>query len=313
MAATAFLMSVGEAANGAVRVEVDWDRRSWAASGQWGWGRVPMPANGPVQTNSGKLWLMEPNGPGIVVIMDKAPTNAADIANMNGSGTLCDVNDRRWPTTKLVWSRDAAPGTGTSSAAGAKVRDEAEAICKANLPPEFTLKEPVNCCVKEEGKVKQGPHGATGCGQFPGWVIQRITSAKFIQDKVVIAKGTQWQTTAGVTSDTIGWEEMAQLLGKKKNRTIWTLYDPAKPDIRPKKGDIYLLKQTPKKDAMFAHVGMMIDSSGTAWKTADAGQGKGFAVGFRRRTFDPASGKIQGEEGQTQYLKGWVDLEGLLE
>ena len=87
----------------------------------------------------------------------------------------------------------------------------------------------------------------------------------------------------------------------------------ARPDIRPKKGDIYLLKQTAKKDAMFAHVGLIMDSSGTAWKTADAGQGKGFAVGFRRRTFDPATAKIQGEEGVLQYFKGWVDLEGLLE
>jgi hypothetical protein len=53
-----------------------------------------------------------------------------------------------------------------------------------------------------------------------------------------------------------------------------------------------------------------MNASGTAWETADAGQGKGFAVGFRRRTFDPATAKIQGEEGRTHSFKGWVDLEG---
>ncbi|HJQ58744.1 MAG TPA: hypothetical protein VJ890_17685 [Vineibacter sp.] len=315
MAAMTFLMSVEAVPGSSVRVEVDWGRRSWSAnSGQWGWGRRPMPTNGPVRTQNGALWLMEPNGPGYVVAIDKAPTGPSDIANMSGSGKLCDVYDRNWPTTRLNWSRESA--AGASAATGnAQVRDEAEAVCRANLPPEFQLQEPVNCCVAEKGKVKT-PGGATGCGQFPGWVIARIKGAKFIQDKVMIAKGTQWQSTPGVTSDTIGWEEMAQQLEKVRKwppGTLWRAYDPAKSDIRPRKGDIYLLKQSPAKNAMFGHVGVMIDSSGTTWKTADGGQGKGFAVGFRRRTFDPASAKITGEEGTMYYLKGWVDLEGLLE
>lgn len=315
MPTTTFLMSAGETAGSSVRVEVDWDRRRWAATaGQWGWGRVPMPTRGPLQTRNGALWLMEPVGPGIVVAMDRAPTSPADIANTNGSGTLCDVNDRHWPTVKLIWSRDPASAPG-AAAGSSPLRDEVEAICKANLPAEFQLQEPVNCCVKEPGKVKTAG-GATGCGQFPGWVLQRVKGARLIQDKVTIAKKTKWQTSVGVSSDTIGWEEMAQLLEKARKLppgTLWRAYDPARPDIRPRKGDIYLLKQTAKKDAMFAHVGVMIDSSGTSWKTADGGQGKGFAVGFRRRAFDPASGKITGEEGQQHYLKGWVDLDGLAE
>lgn len=310
MAATAFLMSVGDAANGPVRVEVDWASRSWATAGQWGWGRVPMPTKGPLRTNNGTLWLMEPNGPGVVVMMDRAPAGPADIANTNGSGTLCDTNDRRWPSVKLAWSRDTGSGQA-SSAAVARLRDEIEAICNANLPADFKLQEPANCCVAEKGKVK-GPDRVTGCGQFPAWVLTR-TSGRFIRDKVLTEKGTPWAATVSTMQDTIRWEEMSKIIGKMKNRSIWKLYDPTRPDIRPKKGDIYLLKKTEKKNADFAHVGIVIDASGTAWKTADAGQGKGFAVGFRRRTFDPVTAKIQGEEGVLQYFKGWVDLEGLLE
>jgi hypothetical protein len=93
--------------------------------------------------------------------------------------------------------------------------------------------ERVNAAVGP-GKVK-GADGVTGCGQFPTWVLRR-TSGKFIQDKVLTEKGTKRAAIVSVNSDTIRWEEMAKLLGKKKNRSIWTLYDPAKPDIRPKKG-----------------------------------------------------------------------------
>jgi hypothetical protein len=315
MTAMTFVMSVGAVGGNPVRVEVDWVRRNWSVtSGQWGWGRMPMPTKGPVLPNNNKLWLMEPNGPGVVITIEQAPTGPLDIANKSGGGTLCDVNDRHWPTTKLSWLREVAAGTG-AGAIGAQVRDEIEAICKANLPPEFQLQEPVNCCVTEKGKVKT-PGGATGCGQFPGWVIQRVKGAKFIQNKVTIAKGTKWQATVGVTSDTIGWEEMATLLEKARKLpagTLWRPFDLKKPDVRPRKGDIYLLKQSPSATSMFAHVGIMMESAGTVWKTADGGQGKGFAVGFRRRTFDPASAKIAGEEGQIQYLKGWVDVEGLLE
>lgn len=315
MTAMTFHMSVDAAASGMVRVEVDWVRRSWSAStGEWGWGRAGMPKTGPLKAQGGALWLMEPNGPGIVVAMDKAPIGPSDIANKSGSGMLCDVYDRRWPTTKLTWSRDVASGAGTS-AAGAALREEVEAICRANLLPDFKLQEPVNCCVNVKGMVKT-PGGATGCGQFPGWVLARVTGAKVIQDKVTVGKNSKWEATRTLTSDTIAWEEMAQVLEKARKLppgTLWTAYDPAKSDIRPRKGDIYLLKQSAKKDSMFAHVGIMISSVGNEWHTADGGQGKGFAVGFRRRTFDPATGKIAGEEGQQQYLKGWVNLEGLVE
>jgi hypothetical protein len=297
--------TVGQVIVGPVRVEIDWNRRTWSVGpGQFGWWRARLPERGPLQVRpDGVLWLMEPVARALMVVIEDAPTGPADPLHQSGNGTLTNVNDRHWPVTKLQWSREHAGAAGL-----APIRAEAVALCKANLP-ESGVQEPPNCVESQAGK-KKGADGATGCGGFPGWMIGELGAERFIKDNVTVGAGTQWAAKVGVTSPTIAWEQMAVLLEKARGMapgTLWKLYTP---DSRPKPGDIYTLK---KPNGEFRHVGVIFDPTGTAWRTADGGQGLGFAVGFRNRTFDPATGSLEGEDKNPAFLKGWVDLEALLE
>jgi hypothetical protein len=309
MPAVMLLLSVGTVGQvivGSVRVEIDWTRRTWSVgAGQFGWWRAGLPNSGPLQVReNGALWLMEPVAKALMVTIDNAPAGPADVIHQTGSGTLCDVTKPKWPITKLRWSREEEAG-----AAGlAPIRAQAVALCEASLPASG-VQEPPNVLESQAGK-KKGADGATGCGGFPGWMIAELGVEKFVKDKVTVGAGTQWAAKVGVTSPTIAWEQMAQLIEKARGMAAGTLWKLYAPDTRPRPGDIYLLK---KPDGAFRHVGVIFDPTGTTWRTADGGQGLGFAVGFRTRTFDPATGKLEGEDKQPAFLKGWVDLEALLE
>lgn len=302
--------AVGRVNVGSVRMEVDWTRRSWSVGAeQWGWVRARLPGQGPFQVRpNGALWLMEPVARALMVTIDNGPTSPVDVSHRTGSGTLCDVTNPQWPVAKLSWSREE-----TGAADLAPIRKQAVAVCTANLPASG-VQEPANCVESTPGK-KKGADGATGCGGFPGWMIKQLGPEKFSKHTMTVKwtapDGSQKQATIGVTSPTIGWEQLG--LGIEKARgaapgTVWKLYTPGGP--RPLPGDIYTLK---KPNGAFRHVGVIIDPTGSAWKTADGGQGLGFAVGFRPRTFDPTTGLLEGEDKQPAFLKGWVDLEALLE
>lgn len=303
--------TVGRVVVGSVRVEIDWGRRLWSvASRPSSWTQARLPERGPLQARpNGALWLLEPIARALMITIDNAPTGPLDAARRTGNGTLCDVTNPQWPVTKLSWSREEAGG-----AAGlASIRTQAVAVCVANLPASG-VQEPANCVESTPGK-KKGADGATGCGGFPGWMIKQLGAEKFSKHTTTVRwtapDGSQKQATIGVTSPTIGWEQLA--LGIEKARgsppgTLWKLYTPGGP--RPLPGDIYTLK---KPGGAFRHVGVIIDTTGSAWKTADGGQGQGFAVGFRPRSFDPGTGRLEGEDKQPAFLKGWVDLEALLE
>ena len=98
---------------------------------------------------------------------------------------------------------------------------------------------------------------------------------------------------------------------KRRNApgTVWKLYNPGEKRL-PKPGDIYTLKQP---NGWFRHVGVLIDSSGKKWRTADGGQGGGFAVGYRGRKWTASTALLDGEDGKPAFLKGWVDLDALVE
>src|SRR5262245_7558596 len=248
--------TVGQVIVGSVRVEIDWTRRTWSVGpGQWSWWQARLPTRGPLRRENGAMWLMEPVAGALMVTIDDAPTGPVDILHRAGSGTLCDVTDRRWPVTKLRWSREEAGAAGL-----APIRAQAVALCEANLPASG-VKEPPNCVEGQAGK-KKGPDGATGCGGFPGWMIAELGTEKFIKDNVTVGDGTQWAAKVGVTSPTIAWEQMALLIEKARGMKPGTLWKPYGPASRPLPGDIYLLK---KPNGEFRHVGVIIDTTGTAW------------------------------------------------
>ena len=298
--------AVGRVLVGSVPLEIDWFQRTWSVdSGHHGWWRTRLPKHGPLQVRrNGALWLMDPVAGSLMITLDDAPGGPVDLSHRKGDGTLCDVTDRNWPVTKLRWSREGA-GVATGHS---PIRTRAVGLCESKLPASG-VQEPPNVLESQAGK-KKGPDGATGCGGFPGWMIGQLSGEKFFKEKVTVGAGTQWAAQVGVTSPTIAWEQMAQAIEKARHLPSGTIWKPYAPGSRPLPGDIYVLK---KPTGEFRHVGVIIKSTGTSWRTADGGQGQGFAVGFRSRTFDPATGRLEGEDKQPAFLKGWVDLESLLE
>lgn len=89
-------------------------------------------------------------------------------------------------------------------------------------------------------------------------------------------------------------------------------------DARPKPGDLYVLltsDSTDRENGGVSHVGVIVDASTDEWKTADAGQGDGWAANYVTRQYDPVNGTLSGEiVGTTgprpaRVLAGWIDVD----
>ena len=316
-------------AQGTVRLQLDWGRRVWkVAPGQKAWVRVGYSNEGAFEwKNNGVIWIWDkPSGKAKTtpLIIWDAPLSPLDILHKAGDGRLYDPKDPAMKEGHFHWTIEAA-NAGKAAAGPSALRDKAMGIINANLPAFPELDEPPNC-VESKAKTKTDS-GGTGCGGFPGWLIGMLGPDQFPKDKVKLTwtekvvdktKNPPTETSVtksslnGVTDPTIGWEDLAKAIEKRRGKpgSLWILYDAKEPNRRPKPGDIYTLKQP---NGWFRHVGVMVDSTGNVWKTADGGQGQGFAVGFRARTFVPSTGELTGEDKKTAYLKGWVDLEALVE
>ena len=142
------------------------------------------------------------------------------------------------------------------------------------------------------GLTKDNPNvtpGYTTCGSLPMYI------ARMLKDKLI--GGTNGVRTSG----------------QKKN--AWVVADRVK---RPLPGDIYALLNKDETDVInsgISHVGIIIDSSGTQWKTADAGQGDGWAADYVTREYDEENGTLTGEVVRAsgarppRVLAGWIDVD----
>jgi hypothetical protein len=131
--------------------------------------------------------------------------------------------------------------------------------------------------------------GYTTCGSLPMYV------ARMLKDMSI--GGTNGVRTAGI----------------KKN--AWVVADGEK---RPRPGDLYALLNKGDSDRLnsgISHVGVIIDASGDQWKTADAGQGDGWAADYVTRKYDAEAGTLTGEivtganVRPPRVLAGWIDLD----
>lgn len=142
------------------------------------------------------------------------------------------------------------------------------------------------------GLTKDNPNvtpGYTTCGSLPMYI------ARMLKDQVIT--GTNGVRTAGV----------------KKN--AWVVADGVK---RPQPGDLYALLnqgETDRVNGGVAHVGVILDATGNHWKTADAGQGDGWAADYVTREYDAQAGTLTGEVVKAtgarppRVLAGWIDLD----
>jgi hypothetical protein len=204
-------------------------------------------------------------------------------------------------------------------------------LCKEILPAQIdTLLTPGTYPMTEISPETEPPPSLpkyTNCGAFPGYIAKKlegvgkaVTKGAMVRDpsdpkkfKYDARAETKINITMGITDvETIG-----------KANGAWVPADGIK---RPLPGDFYVLAVDDTEKAKFSHVGVIIDTSGERWITADAGQGTqdgpfnketkkyaykhGFSAGFRYRHYK--NGWLKGEETQgagMAFLKGWVNID----
>jgi hypothetical protein len=178
--------------------------------------------------------------------------------------------------------------------------------------------------------------GYTTCGGLPGFVAGQLGLSAEIRREGIGGSGLASMRDAAIKRG--AWVHHSML-----NRRLAGAMNLESSMNRPQPGDFYMLCSgdvkrheefcnclTPGKDkgyrgATIEHVGIIVSSEGTMWKTADAGQPGGQimvngvakpiqAAKYCDRQFDPGSGLLVGEfDGKggrpMRRLCGWMDVD----
>lgn len=172
------------------------------------------------------------------------------------------------------------------------VRQKAVQLCSEVLPAPYmsqNYKANPYHIAKDHPQAK-GAYST--CGEFPAYIVW------LLQNKPIPGKFRPGTTALQPQGEKRGaW--------RVPNGIDW-----------PRPGDLYALCSTAALDDTVAHVGVILDPTGTAWKTGDWGQpdvsGGGFAGNFVTRTFDPERGTLTGDPTigtAPRAIKGWIDLD----
>lgn len=301
-----------------VRVEFDFCAKQWKADGHSNfWRRITPSQRGNFEVKSGNvIWLWDRHDTGGTakrnpVILWDAPVQAGDTARRRGKGLLYDPKEPHLKDLRLRWRVDHVT----------TLRRLALDLCRRNLPASG-LKEPPNCVEgskRDASPVNADGNRATGCGGFVGWYFKELHAmgVAIPQDRTSVT--FQWTPPGGTlrtdtkeiyfSGPTFGHREVARAVEKRRGcpGTIYKEYRYGD-GARPQPGDVYVLL---RPDGMTRHVGVIIDASGDAWRTADGGGGaSGYAVGYTNRKFEAKSGMISGGK-EAGKLAGWIDLAAL--
>jgi hypothetical protein len=319
------------------QLDLNYDSKTWSVQENTGWGGLGVAKEGYFEVKSwdvmwlGNRMIQDKNN---IIILWNPPAKDPDPIHLKGEGRLPKPFNSNYEDARINWSVQGLT----------PVRQQILDICKGILPatPD-TFLTPGQAPMTRITSQTFATGGVTNCGVFPGWIAGQLGASGLVPERVQFPKyqmkdGT-WVTPdpVAVTSPMTAWEDFAVKLEQSRKLaagTLWVPFDRGKSDTRPQPGDFYVLQKAP--NGAFAHVGVMIDSVGTTWITADCGQGqastqmievpdpkdktkkiqrvkfsKGMACGYRRRQFAPADGAISGEFSDKAWLKGWVNVDKL--
>ena len=318
------------------QLDLNFSSNTWSVQESTSWEGVGVAKDGYFEVKSwGVMWLgnraiSDKNN---IIILWNSPTKDPDPSHVQGEGRLPKPSTESYIEAVVKWNvQKVSP-----------VRQRILDICRGILPatPD-TFLTPGQAPMTRITQQTYAAGKVTNCGVFPGWIAGQLGAGSLVPESVQFKKykmadGTEvTPDPVRVESPMIAWEGFAlklEELRKLQAGTLWVPFDNANGQ-RPQPGDFYVLSKAPK--GQFAHVGVMIDSVGTAWITADCGQGpastqmiqvpdpkdpakkisrpkysKGMAAGYRRRKFNPADGSVSGEFGDQAWLKGWVNVDKL--
>jgi hypothetical protein len=256
---------------------------------------VPLAQGGP-SAPLGVDGLVGPKTIGAVRAFQQRNTGMADGRIDPGFGTekaIAQILQAIGKLQQILQGKGGGPVPPTPLVKGpnSPIRLRFKSILQGLLPPPGTL---------TQGKK---PAVGTACGELPGRVFLRVPVIPPNQPgafKINLPGAGIVFLTTPMTQ----WEGFAQGVDRQHGARTWIQLGGQK----PLPGDIYVLGKFENK-AAFQHVGIILDSSGTDWMTADAGQGNGGQSGFMKRTFNPATGQIDGEFGNQAFLRGWADFD----
>jgi hypothetical protein len=244
------------------------------------------------------LWLWD-KARNIAIVWN-APKAALDFSNKNGQARLYDPVDPNYKDGIVNWSIDIPASTEAAARAAflatLPLRPRLMAILREVLPCTYDDK---NYKKIAPGLTKQGGNYTT-CGSLPGFVTSELGGRP---------RGKGWDAYMRVRS--LNGTNIVRDKGIQYG--AWVEGGGSK---RPKPGDIYALLNWEKTDRLkdgISHVGVIIDSTGDTWRTADMGQGTGYDGKIDTpRSYKSATGELWGESNQGggyRYLAGWVDIE----
>jgi hypothetical protein len=317
---------------GKVKMDLDWVRSEWSIREDENcWDRVGFSRKGQFEHKDwGVLWIWDgANGDKNTMIIRDGPNRDMDLLYNSGFGSLFEPQSTPLKGCDFEWTKLTAPASAAAPAAAKSIRDEVRTLLDANMPKSGIV-EPANWLESKVGR-KMDATKATGCGGMPATVIRLLGADRFLKDTAtikyqetvnVIDPDTKkptgetkkvWKTnTLKVTDFMTGWKEYALELEKKgglPKGTYWTSFkdDTSK---NPKPGDILIAKD---EKGYFAHVCVVYEVNGDNWRTADGGQGEGYAIGMFDKVVDRSSHAIKGQyKNLIRRVDGWVDLESLL-
>jgi hypothetical protein len=316
---------------GKVKLDLDWVQSKWnIREDEGGWNKVGFSQSGEFEHKDwGVLWIWDgANGDKNTMIIRDGPTRDKDLLYNSGDGSLYDPKSPSLKGCDFEWTKLTAPA-GAAPVGPKSIRDEVRALIDANMPKSGIV-EPPNWLESKAGR-KMDATKATGCGGMPATLIRLLGADRFIKDTATISyqetvnvidpdtkkptgatKVEKKTKTLKVTDFMTGWKEYALALEKKPGVAKGTYWTSFKEDTSksPKPGDFLV---THDEKGYFAHICAVYEVNGDNWRTADGGQGEGFAIGMFDKTVERGTRIIKGQyKNLIRYVDGWVDIESLL-
>jgi hypothetical protein len=286
---------------GYAEMNMDWNTKNWQIVDDKAlvWNRVGFSKGGSFELKPwGVIWIWD-RSRNTVIFWD-APTGETDNLHRSGEARIFDPQDHSLKDGKIRWKIDltknvaASPG---SNAASTPLRAKLLKVLREVLPCSYMDKN----YVRITGGLKKQGGGYTTCGSLPGFVTSELGAGDPTKP--------QWMTYMNTYS--LNGTNIVRTKGIKYNAWEW-----GGKGKRPKPGDIYVLLdhgKTNRETDGVSHVGVIIDSTGDIWKTADLGQGDGYQGKIDViRPYKAASDELFGETNQGggyRTLAGWVDID----
>jgi len=250
-----------------------------------GWARTGMSHSWKVDRShaTGSIYLVNNDtlryGDGHGFKLERPPFSETDTSHLQGFGEMRSAISHGFSTAKIAWRvpnlsplrqqiLDLVQSTGITF-------DPAMKKNFPNGPPSDALKQAVADFYRKNNNGKDPPKlggKTTNCGEFPGYILERVAGDKPADlVKGIKVGGSQLSAKASMTA----WADYAKAVEAKRG-TKGTIWNPWYSGCgRPRPGDVHVLRKKPS-GTEFGHVGIVVDSNGALWTTADSGQGDGF-------------------------------------